>query len=544
MSVLQKRIVSVLLFGVLVFWLMLNYGVGVTCDEVQQVLQWKQFCLRGLIACVILFILLVIRFDTQRIVDIIELSIIVVCLIETVYALLQLYEVLPSYHRFFKTTGSFYNSGPLGGFIVIAIPLVLHRIIDEKGKAMCSVCKYFFYVLLILIAIILPATMSRTAWIASFVSVIYLLFVHKVLSRLIASVKINRLYLWSGFVVLVICAFALVWYIKYDSAVGRIFLWKISVLAICESPFWGCGGFADAYSRAQERYFAKGEASELERLAAGSPDYAFNDYLHIGVEYGVPILILLLFVLVCVAKKSHDQRCYGATGALMSVMIFAFASYPMHLPVFVVVVVLLVVRVLMVNAVRMIYNALAIVLLMMVFVFSAANFLKFSQREKYMIEWTNLHILYQNKFYSSVVREYSLIQDKMCWNPTFLYEYGHSLFKVKRYADAIPILNMATQLSTDPMILNVVGECYQATQQYQKAEECYCRAVNRVPNRLYPHYLLYFLYCEDEFENDALRKQQYDIVMSLKVKKESSATRDLREKVRRKEMLIIGQDGE
>lgn len=52
------------------------------------------------------------------------------------------------------------------------------------------------------------------------------------------------------------------------------------------------------------------------------------------------------------------------------------------------------------------------------------------------------------------------------------------------------------------------------------------------------------LYCEDEFENDALRKQQYDIVMSLKVKKESPATRDLREKVRRKEMLIIGQDGE
>lgn len=69
-----------------------------------------------------------------------------------------------------------------------------------------------------------------------------------------------------------LCPFQL----KAASANGRLLMWKISCLAIAESPVVGHGadGFVSAYGRAQEEYFANGEYSETEELVAGSPEYA------------------------------------------------------------------------------------------------------------------------------------------------------------------------------------------------------------------------------------------------------------------------------
>lgn len=74
---------------------------------------------------------------------------------------------------------------------------------------------------------------------------------------------------------------------------------EISCLAIAESPVVGHGadGFVSAYGRAQEEYFANGEYSETEELVAGSPEYAFNEYLQVAVEYGIPFLFVVLLVI-------------------------------------------------------------------------------------------------------------------------------------------------------------------------------------------------------------------------------------------------------
>ena len=46
--------------------------------------------------------------------------------IEAIWGLGQLYNFFPSNHFLFKTTGSFFNSGPYGGFIALIFPLTLH----------------------------------------------------------------------------------------------------------------------------------------------------------------------------------------------------------------------------------------------------------------------------------------------------------------------------------------------------------------------------------------------------------------------------------
>lgn len=46
------------------------------------------------------------------------------------------------------------------------------------------------------------------------------------------------------------------------------------------------GGFPAAYAETQAEYMASGKATEQEKLVAGCPEYAFNEYLQIGLEQG------------------------------------------------------------------------------------------------------------------------------------------------------------------------------------------------------------------------------------------------------------------
>ena len=70
-----------------------------------------------------------------------------------------------------------------------------------------------------------------------------------------------------GGLVLIMIGYVL-FQLKAASANGRLLMWKISCLAIAESPVVGHGadGFVSAYGRAQEEYFANGEYSETEEL--------------------------------------------------------------------------------------------------------------------------------------------------------------------------------------------------------------------------------------------------------------------------------------
>ena len=71
-------------------------------------------------------------------------------------------------------------------------------------------------------------------------------------------------------------------------------MWKITCRAIAEKPLTGYGihNFAAAYGNAQETYFAAGDYEPWEERVAGSPEYAFNEYLQAAVELGIPLAVL------------------------------------------------------------------------------------------------------------------------------------------------------------------------------------------------------------------------------------------------------------
>ena len=102
-----KKLSILFLFLAVVFWLTMNYGVGMSCDEVHQVLQWRQFCLRGIVACAVLVIFSFVV-NPKNIVHVIEFSIISVCTVESVYSMLQ-HSKLPGNIILKKGTGRSYD---------------------------------------------------------------------------------------------------------------------------------------------------------------------------------------------------------------------------------------------------------------------------------------------------------------------------------------------------------------------------------------------------------------------------------------------------
>jgi tetratricopeptide (TPR) repeat protein len=121
--------------------------------------------------------------------------------------------------------------------------------------------------------------------------------------------------------------------------------------------------------------------------------------------------------------------------------------------------------------------------------------------------------------------QYPYLQDDI----KFLFNYAQSLSKSEQYNESNEILRRAMQISCDPMLYNIMGRNCQVLKQYEQAEQCFKKAANLVPNRLYPHYLLAKLYHETG-QKDKM-KTEINIVLTKPPKVESMAVEEMREEL-------------
>lgn len=77
----------------------------------------------------------------------------------------QLYGFASSNHALYALTGSFYNPGPYSGYLAMGVPLAVHCLCSGRkgGKA----GRLFCGLVLLLLLCVLPAGMSRSAWLAA-----------------------------------------------------------------------------------------------------------------------------------------------------------------------------------------------------------------------------------------------------------------------------------------------------------------------------------------------------------------------------------------
>lgn len=455
---------------------------------------------------------------------------------EAIWGLRQIYGLAASNHSLYALTGSFYNPGPYSGYLAMIFPLCLYEWLNLKERTertWAEQGKYYIALgVMLLILCVLPAGMSRSAWIAAAISGTWVYGMHASWGSKLKEFgrkykKRVVLACIAGSVIIIVAGYAL-FQLKATSANGRLFMWKISSMAIAESPVigHGTGNFVSAYGRAQEDYFANGEFSETEELVAGSPEYAFNEYLQVAVEYGIPFLLVVSLVIVfCLWKGSSEGRI-GLCGGVISFLVFSFSSYPMQIPGFAVTFYLLLTACVIGRSKVILFLFISMMALLGTYYWKNNQYAACK-------DWYRSKMLYNIGAYQSAKEDYGKLYPELANRGAFLFEYGYSLHKLKEYDNSTRILEEAMAHSNDPMILNIIGKNYQALGDYEKAEEYLIRSTHRLPGRIYPYYLLAKLYADPQYLQPEKLKYAAEIVLTKEPKVQSTAVREMREEVKK-----------
>ena len=394
----------------------------------------------------------------------------------------------------------------------------------------------------IAILLSLPATISRASWVAVVAGSLAVMF-----GQLKGAVAIKK-YVFNpekkrfkivSFILLtclVVVSSASMYYLKQDSANGRLLSWKMSLSALVQHPLGvGLGHFPSAYGETQSAYFASGSASETDEYVAGNHEYAFNEYLQIAIESGIVSLLLFIGMLVCVFCGLIKCKNYGVMGALVALLTFACFSYPFNvLPILIVFVFLLVFggdtqtkQVSQIGS-ESTKNRSIFVICLHVCCITVTTFCLWIQYPVYGAykQWKIHQTYYQMEFFKETTLKYEQLYPFLNGQIQFLFEYGRSLSQSKQPVKSNEVLQRAIQISCDPMLYNIMEKNYHMMNQYQEAEKCFVKSSNIAPNRIYPYYLMALMYVDaGEMEK---AKEMAQIVLTKEPKVNSIAVKEIR----------------
>lgn len=461
-------------------------------------------------------------------------------LVEAVWGMQQLHGYAYSNHSLFRLTGSFFNPGPYCGYLAAVLPVCLWAALKfQKGM------HYFAWICAGAILIVLPAGMSRSAWMAAVVACGWVYWTERIgwekAKAAYKRYKNATIPFIAIVAILAGCAIAGVYGMKRDSADGRLLMWKVTGKAIAGQPLagTGLGGFPAAYAEAQGEYFATGTATGQEKQVAGCPEYAFNEYLQIGLEQGIGGLIVFVLWLGSMGYYGIRNRQHGAVGGVLALAVFAVSSYPLQLPSFWMILVFLGAICVTKDGTQARSSALSVSSAYPITIISllslASVCLFILQKGQYEVykRWGRMQMVYNNKAYESVSEDYKDLHDKLKHKPEFLFEEAQCLSKTGRYAEAIRVLERAKRLSGDPMIRYMIAKNRQATGDYREAERELLHAIGILPERLYPYYLLAKLYAEPAFYQADKFRAAAGAVLTKEPKVESSAIREMRTEIKK-----------
>ena len=482
------------------------------------------------------------RYDMGRdFYQVVVWSLIALAASEAVYGLRQLYGFTSSHHSLYSLTGSFFNPGPYSGYLAMVFPLCLDQWLKLRKRINKNWIEWTGYygalAVLFLILCVLPAGMSRSAWLAAIVSGIWVYGVHKSwpihLKRIWMRKRAKMVAIASVLCIVVLVGGGCLFYLKKDSASGRLFMWKISTQAVMEKPFtgYGQGSFALAYGTAQETYFAKGDYSLREELVAGSPEYAFNEYVQMLVEGGWILLLLFVFWVFYTLRQGCKHGEYGLCGGGISLLVFAFFSYPFQIPAFILAAIIMLASLPQGDLKTTKCGLLTIFAVCVVSVGLGCRHYHLNSHEL-AESWQKCRLLKLSGAPEIAPKGYEKLYVSLKDNANFLVEYARCLSQQKEYSNSNKILQRAKLLKCDAMIYNIMGQNYQKMRYYQQAESCFLYAANLVPDRIYPYYLLAKLYAEPDFFDKERTEQMANIVLTKSPKVDSGAIDEMRTEIR------------
>ena len=455
---------------------------------------------------------------------------------ESVYAAVQVISGSPLAEWDFICRGFFPNPGPLGGYTAAVCVTVAAFLPLERGKT----GKMVLFVCLLAGFSLLPATGSRSAAL----SVAVCLFCRIALSRrfragicgLFKRKPLFSAVLSLSLFILLATAAVGIYRVKSASADGRVFINRMSVLAMKENGFRGSGlgSYPRAYASAQSGYFSGESYTEKERLGADCPQKGFNEYLELGVEAGIlPMTLFILLMAVSTFRLLREGSPWGY--CLLSLSVFSMFSYPLVFVRFRVLCAMALSRASVqerhggTDGVRKPVLVPAVCLLLLVC--QAAMVPDMLRHCKAAGEWRATRIWYENGMYLTVLDKWSDLYSCMRHNADFLTEYGTALTRSGLYDESDSVMHDLQRVCSDPLPFNIMSENSRRRADYSSAVRWSRKAFSMAPNRIGPLGSLALIYFE---AGDTLRLRQIrDSIECFVPKIGSVRTEAVRKEVRK-----------
>ena len=434
-------------------------------------------------------------------------------------------------HVFFILTGTFYNPGPYSACLVLGSVIILSMLHFElNGMYLLTWRKtktiYLYYCLLILTFLVLPATWSRSAFMAL---VIICLWIYR------DKYFRYRYLLWGSILIVVIGLY----FLKKGSADGRMFIWLSSLTAWKHSPLigTGIGSFFHAEAEGTSELFANNGYMTLFD-SADITNFMCNDSLRLLLEQGLVGVLLCALAIVTMLVKLHRNSkslCYG----IVALLIFSITSYPFELLPYKLIIILIAawgnsqpnIGATDNTIQRVIHKPLlswgtAHCLALSVLLILGGVFLKTKMNKR--IETRLSYQVFSDSGQEIFIDDYYKLLPLELEDPHFLFDFGKLLRTFRRYNDSNAILQKGTLVSNDPMFYVLMGNNYKDMKHDDLAEQAYQKAFSVMPNRLYPLYQLMMLYHDGGNKQKA--KEMAKRVVKMKPKIESPATKDMKKK--------------
>ncbi|HJS00974.1 MAG TPA: O-antigen ligase family protein [Flavobacterium sp.] len=244
------------------------------------------------------------------------------------YCMSELFNAVEPTNFYWTMTGKFPNPGPLGGFIALILSLVLYELLQKTiHKEWLELAVYVIIALLMLFVVV--KSESRAAMLSILITI-----------TILASYYGFKKWTYFKYTLLSLLPILILIGLSKstDSILGRLLIWKISLLSFLEHPFTGVGYgfFGVEYINFQANYFSKGGTAK-EILLAGANEQAFNEFLKFAVENGLLGIILIIVTLYWILKPRPiipipNQQNFPLVSITFysSFIVFACFSFPLQ----------------------------------------------------------------------------------------------------------------------------------------------------------------------------------------------------------------------
>lgn len=403
---------------------------------------------------------------------------VLLCAIEMGVVAMQLLKILPSYHPFFRFTGTFRNPSVFAMMMALCLPICVFYTVKPLGRN-----KSLWQFLSICVTLCIFLSESRTCMIAGACSSLAIVFMEVPRFRTCLS----NWKVWLPAILFCIILLAALYVYKRDSADGRTLIWTVSLKMLAEKPLagWGADGFSSSYMPSQAAFLLEHDGTKFSYLA-DNVSHPFNEFLLCGVKYGVIGLVILSSVISCFINaviKTRNVYTSLYIAVLLTLFVLSMFSYPYTVPMIWLVSTYLVCSVIGTYCIGAHKRNIPMLLLLTF----PAIWLLYQNRHIYdECQWQRLQI--SSAPVESVHQEYSDLYNRLSKNPSFLYNYGAWLHRNAFHDESLQVLLECAKNYDDYNVEMLIADNYRQLGDNAKAIETFEYANAMVPCRFLPLY--------------------------------------------------------